>query len=147
MDSTSFGRCVHLGARENFLEVGSRTNSCGSTPTSVKDLHLTVGIDNYNNGTDTIRDGITINGSSGQVSAPHGFYTPIGMPGYTVLTLPAGLRGSGLMSQPKQSPACFSAPSPVEDRPSAPSSSMGRNRSAAERRARRPLAAGAAADP
>jgi hypothetical protein len=92
-DSTISGRCIHLGARENFLEVGSRTYSFGSTPTSVKDLHLTVGIDNYNNDTDTIRDGIIINGSSGQVSAPQGFYTPIGMPGYKVLTLPAGVKG------------------------------------------------------
>ena len=93
IDLTSSGRCIHLGARENFLEIGSRTYSWGSTPTSVKDLHLTVGIDNYNNDTDTIRDGIIINGSSGRVSAPQGFYTPIGMPGYTVLTLPAGVKG------------------------------------------------------
>jgi hypothetical protein len=92
-DWTTSGRCIHLGARENFLELGSRTYSWGSTPTSVKDLHLTVGIDNYNNNTDTIRDGIIINGSSGQVSAPQGFYTPIRMPGYTVLRLPAGVQG------------------------------------------------------
>jgi len=43
--------------------------------------------------TDTIRDGIIIKGSSGQVSAPQGFYTPIGTPGYTVLALPAGVKG------------------------------------------------------
>ena len=93
IDWTASGRCIHLGARQNFLEVGSRTYSWGQMPTSVKDLHLTVGIDNYNNNTDTIRDGIIINGSSGQVSAPQGFYTPIGMPGFTVLTLPRGVTG------------------------------------------------------
>lgn len=92
-DWTTSGRCIHVGARENFLEVGSRAYSWGSTPISVKDLHLTVGIDNYNNETDTIRDGIIISGSSGRVSAPQGFYTPIGMPGYTVLTLPTGVKG------------------------------------------------------
>ena len=90
---TASGRCIHLGARQDFLEIGSRTYSFTAIPTSVKDLHLAVEVDNYYNGTYTHFDGIIINGSTGQVSAPQGFYTPIGTPGYTVSALPRGTRG------------------------------------------------------